>query len=36
MLKKMRSAFRKALAINEVRSADTILKMFPPTVGMKE
>jgi hypothetical protein len=32
----MNSAFRKALAINEVGSADTILKRFRPTVGMNE
>jgi hypothetical protein len=29
----MNSAFRKALAINEVASVDTILKRFRPTVG---
>jgi hypothetical protein len=32
----MNSAFRKALAINEVGSVDTILKRFRPTVGMNE
>jgi nucleoside-triphosphatase THEP1 len=32
----MNSAFRKALAINEVGSVDTILKRFRPTVGMTE
>jgi hypothetical protein len=32
----MNSAFRKAIAINEVGSVDTILKRFRPTVGMNE
>jgi hypothetical protein len=32
----MNSAFRKALAINEVGSVDTILKRFRSTVGMNE
>jgi hypothetical protein len=32
----MNSAFRKALAINEVGSLDTILKRFSLTVGMNE
>jgi hypothetical protein len=32
----MKSAFRKALTINEVGSADTILKLFCPSVGMNE
>jgi hypothetical protein len=32
----MNSAFRKAIAINEVGSVDTILKRFHPTVGMNE
>jgi hypothetical protein len=32
----MNSAFRKALAINEVGSVDTILKRFRPTVEMNE
>jgi hypothetical protein len=32
----MNSAFRKALAINEVGSVDTILKRFRPTVCMNE
>jgi hypothetical protein len=32
----MNSAFRKALAINEVGFVDTILKRFRPTVGMNE
>jgi hypothetical protein len=32
----MNSAFRKALAINEVGSVDTILKRFRPTVRMNE
>jgi hypothetical protein len=32
----MNSAFRKALAINEVGSVDTILKRFRPTVGVNE
>jgi hypothetical protein len=32
----MNSAFRKALAINEVGSVDTILKRFCPAVGMNE
>ena len=32
----MNSAFRKAIAINEVGSVDTILKRFAPTVGMNE
>jgi hypothetical protein len=32
----MNSAFRKALAINEVGSVDTILKPFRPSVGMNE
>jgi predicted nucleic-acid-binding Zn-ribbon protein len=32
----MNSAFRKALAINEINSVDTILKRFLPTVGMNE
>jgi hypothetical protein len=32
----MNSAFRKALAINEVGSVDTILKRFQPTVEMNE
>jgi hypothetical protein len=32
----MNSVFRKALAINEVGSVDTILKRFCPTVGMNE
>jgi hypothetical protein len=32
----MNSTFRKALAINEVGSIDTILKRFRPTVGMNE
>jgi hypothetical protein len=32
----MNSAFRKALAINEIESVDTILKRFRPTVGMNE
>jgi hypothetical protein len=32
----MNSAFRKALAINEVSPIDTILKRFRPTVGMNE
>jgi hypothetical protein len=32
----MNSSFRKALAINEVGSVDTILKRFRPTVGMNE
>jgi hypothetical protein len=36
MVKKMNSAFRKALAINEVRSVDKILKRFRPTAGMNE
>jgi hypothetical protein len=35
-LKRMNSAFRKALAINEVGSVDTILKRFRPTVGMNQ
>jgi hypothetical protein len=32
----MNSAFRKALAINEVGSVDTFLKRFRPTVRMNE
>jgi hypothetical protein len=32
----MNSAFRKAIAINEVGSVDTILKRFRPSVGMNE
>jgi hypothetical protein len=32
----MNSAFRKAIAINEVGSVDTILKKFRPSVGMNE
>jgi hypothetical protein len=32
----MNSSFRKAIAINEVGSVDTILKKFRPTVGMNE
>jgi hypothetical protein len=32
----MNSAFRKALALNEVGSVDTILKRFRPTVGVNE
>jgi hypothetical protein len=32
----MNSSFRKAIAINEVGSVDTILKKYRPTVGMNE
>jgi hypothetical protein len=32
----MNSAFRKAIAINEVGSVDTILKRFRPTAGLNE
>jgi hypothetical protein len=32
----MNSSFRKAIAINEVGSVDTILKKFRPAVGMNE
>jgi hypothetical protein len=32
----MNSSFRKAIAINEVGSVDTILKKFRPSVGMNE
>jgi hypothetical protein len=36
VLKKINSTFRKALAINEVGSVDTVLKRFSQTVGMNE
>jgi nucleoside-triphosphatase THEP1 len=32
----MNSAFRKALAVNEIGSVDTILKRFHPSVRMNE
>jgi hypothetical protein len=32
----MNSSFRKAIAINEVGSVETILKKFRPSVGMNE